>query len=229
MSMLWIAVLVVSATPTQADTSASSPPASTAATAESQAQPPRTGKELESAVRDALQQWARPGDKQLDAAGRELLGLFCEIQRDKSLAKATRDELRQKLRSRLLQISQQITKQRAQQSYQAKHASKSAPGPKSVDVAPDNKTLGQVAPAAQGGGGGLGGGQSSNAYDNLPDAGEDLVQLIQTVVAPKSWDVNGGPGTIYYWRYQRSIVARTTAEVHDQISDVLEQLNRASH
>jgi hypothetical protein len=225
MSMLWIAILVVSATPTQAGDSAGSISANVPATVNSQAEPPRTGRELESAVRDALQQWARPGDTELDAAGRELLGLFCEVQRDKSLPKATRDEIRQKLRSRLLQISQQITKHRAQESYQAKRGSKSAAGPKSVNVANDDKTLGQVAPAQPAGGGG----QSSNPYDNVADSGEDLVQLIQTVVAPKSWDVNGGSGTIYYWRYQRSIVARTTAEVHSQISDVLEQLNRASH
>ena len=223
MSMLWIAVLVVSTTPTGVGDSAATPPAKSAATADSQVLTPRTGEELESAARAALQHWARAGDKELETAGRELLGLFCEVQQDKSLPQATRDELRQKLRSRLLQLAQQITKHRAKESYQAKR------GPKSVGVAKADKVLEQQGAAAPRAAGAFGGGGQSNNPADIADAGEDLVQLIQTVVAPKSWEVNGGPGSIYYWRYQRAIVAHTTSEVHEQISDTLEQLNRASH
>ncbi|KKL21876.1 hypothetical protein LCGC14_2441080, partial [marine sediment metagenome] len=30
------------------------------------------------------------------------------------------------------------------------------------------------------------------------DHGEALVELIQQVISPATWDVNGGPGAIYY-------------------------------
>ena len=67
-------------------------------------------------------------------------------------------------------------------------------------------------------------GQNANADD-----GQQLVNLIQTVISPKSWDVNGGNASIYYWQQQHAIVVRATGDVHGQISDALEQLNRANH
>lgn len=56
------------------------------------------------------------------------------------------------------------------------------------------------------------------------DHGDDLVELIQTTIAPESWDVNGGPGTIYYFRGLRVLVIRQTSEVHGQVGDVVGQL-----
>jgi hypothetical protein len=53
-----------------------------------------------------------------------------------------------------------------------------------------------------------------------------LVDLIQRTVAPSSWDVNGGPGTIYYFRPSRALVVRQTDEVHGQLSDALQQIQR---
>ena len=67
-------------------------------------------------------------------------------------------------------------------------------------------------------------GQNANA-----DNGQQLVDLIQNTISPKSWDVNGGNCSIYYWQQQHAIVVRATGDVHGQISDTLEQLNRAGH
>ena len=61
----------------------------------------------------------------------------------------------------------------------------------------------------------------------MPDHGEQLVELIQTVIRPETWDVNGGTGTIYYWYPGRALVIRQMDEVHEEIADVLGQLRRA--
>ena len=61
----------------------------------------------------------------------------------------------------------------------------------------------------------------------MPDYGQQLVELIQTVIRPETWDVNGGPGTIYYWRPGRALVVRQMAEVHGEVGGVLGQLRRA--
>ena len=53
------------------------------------------------------------------------------------------------------------------------------------------------------------------------------MELIQRTIAPASWDVNGGPGTIQYWRPGRALVVRQTDEMHERIGDVLKQLDRA--
>jgi hypothetical protein len=53
------------------------------------------------------------------------------------------------------------------------------------------------------------------------DYGEDLAELIQATIAPASWDVNGGPGTIRYFRPLRVLVVRQTTEVHEAIGGLL--------
>ena len=70
-------------------------------------------------------------------------------------------------------------------------------------------------------GGGAFGGQANNDY------GEELVDLIQKTIAPSTWDVNGGLGSIYYWRPCRAMIIRQTGDVHDQIGGVLQQLGKA--
>jgi len=61
----------------------------------------------------------------------------------------------------------------------------------------------------------------------VDDYGDELVELIQTVVAPHSWDVQGGPGTIYYYRPLRVLVIRQTDEVHREVRDAVGQLRAA--
>jgi len=54
-----------------------------------------------------------------------------------------------------------------------------------------------------------------------PDYGPKLVELIQQTIAPDSWDVNGGPGTIMYFSPLRVLVVRQTGEVHDHLGGLL--------
>ena len=55
---------------------------------------------------------------------------------------------------------------------------------------------------------------------------EKLVQLIQSTVAPKSWAVVGGPGTIMYFPRKVALVVSQDKETHEQIGDLLAALRR---
>lgn len=59
-----------------------------------------------------------------------------------------------------------------------------------------------------------------------PDFGPALVELIQRTIAPDSWDVNGGPGTIVYYPAFHCLVVRASGEVHEAIGGVLGGLGR---
>lgn len=52
------------------------------------------------------------------------------------------------------------------------------------------------------------------------DDGQALVELIEATIAPQSWDVNGGQGTIRYWPNWHVLVVRQSDDVHEQIGGV---------
>jgi hypothetical protein len=190
--------------------------------------PPRSGPELREAVRAALRRWARPSDAEADEAARQFLALYQELQDDGRLARRQRASFLGKVRFRLVRLSDQISKRIARQKRQAESRE-----PKTVDL-PEEKaeTLAQRQGGAWGAAGpvpgmgprgpGLGGG----AYPTA-DYGQQLVDLIQRVIRPDTWDINGGHGTIFYWRPGRALVVRQTGEVHEQLGDALKQLRRA--
>lgn len=55
---------------------------------------------------------------------------------------------------------------------------------------------------------------------------QSLIDLIQTTVAPDTWQDVGGQGSISPFPTNLSLVISQTQEVHEQISDLLEQLRR---
>ncbi len=57
-------------------------------------------------------------------------------------------------------------------------------------------------------------------------AAGELISLIQDTIAPDSWDVRGGKGTIRYYPNFHVLVIRNTAEVHRQIGGTLKQLKK---
>ncbi len=198
---------------------------------------PRTGPRLRDAVRETLRRWARPSDADAPQAAAEFLKLYAEIDRDSELAAGQKEYLRGKVRSRLTDLAQQIAKRAAIERRLARG------GPANVELPDDAAVLAQrggfgggfgpgggfgggVGPGAFGGGFGMGGSILGNADD---DHGQALVDLIQKTISPASWDVNGGQGSIYYWRPGRAIVVRATDEVHGNIGDVLRQIERAGN
>lgn len=237
MSVLWVAMVALAASPGDtANSEYKSYPETAAASSVKPwgEQPPvalRTGRDLADAVRAALPRWAKPADKDADLAAHEFLLLYRELQQDSKLRPAEREQLRQKVRGRLVQLSHQISARVDRQKQVARQA------PKSVAVPKSEAVLGQVAGMGGGmpGGGGMvgglmgGGGFAGGGQQGNDDYGQDLVDLIQKTIAPTSWDVNGGLGSAYYWRQQRAIVVRAEQGVHEEISELMDQLNRMGH
>ena len=83
--------------------------------------------------------------------------------------------------------------------------------------------------AAAGGAGGLGKGLGAGpggaGNGTAPDF-ESLIDLITSTVSPKTWNQNGGPGSVAPYETNLSLVVSQTQEVHEQIADLLEQLRR---
>ena len=57
-------------------------------------------------------------------------------------------------------------------------------------------------------------------------AAGELISLIQDTIAPGSWDVRGGKGTMRYYPNFHVLVVRNTAEVHRQVGGTLKQLKK---
>jgi general secretion pathway protein D len=55
---------------------------------------------------------------------------------------------------------------------------------------------------------------------------QQLIDLIQSTIAPDTWAANGGNGTLYFYQPLNVLVVRQTAEVHEQIGGTLGQLRR---
>lgn len=238
MSPLLAVLLTLAVPPSEGADTVAPPPAATAvreavpteqAPAAEKAAPyvPRTGEKLRAATRAAMRRWAQPSYAQADAAAREFITIYGELEADDQLARSQRAYLLQRVRSRLMRLSDQITVRIGHQKRLAKSArSKSGDASeKKVDgTTPPEPTAaspGSYVPEVAKGGA-FGGGAMLPA-----DNGQQLVDLIQTVIRPDTWDINGGPGSIYYWRPGRALVIRQMGEVHDEIGGVLGQLRRA--
>jgi hypothetical protein len=94
------------------------------------------------------------------------------------------------------------------------------------------------APAGQGGAGfgvGMGGaGQNGNQggggagglQQQTQANGDALVDLIEKTIAPESWDINGGPGSIVYYGNLHALVVRQSEEGQSDVGNLLKALGR---
>ena len=64
-----------------------------------------------------MRHWAKATDQEADAAARELLGIYREIQQDTRMARSQRETLRLTVRARLDQLCTQISKRIAKEGY----------------------------------------------------------------------------------------------------------------
>jgi len=194
---------------------------------EQPAVPLRTGRDLWQATRGSLRRWAQPEDHELEMAAKELLVGFRELEADTELATSMREPLLGKVRGRLNELAHRLRVQAAVKRRLAREQ-----GRDGVDAVGERRPMAQFGMGVQQGAGmGMGmqqglGGNPFLGGQGQDDHGEQLVDLIQTTIRPSTWERAGGPGSIYYWRSQRAIVVRQMGEVHDEIGDVLQQLNR---
>ena len=68
--------------------------------------------------------------------------------------------------------------------------------------------------------------REASAFAGAPLGGSpwQLVELIQRVIDPDLWDVQGGTGTIAYFAMRRVLVVRATTDTHEKIRELLTAL-----
>lgn len=183
----------------------------------------RTPKELRDHVHKTLRAAAIESGAQREAAIRRLTGLYKELSRDTQLPLEDRLVLARTIRARLLKVKEQIVRTGHGGSLAGTRSDKAAGAavdkmPAAGNTASARSTLASAESAAAASpAAGRGGGAAA-------DDGEALVDLIEQTIAPETWDINGGPGTIRYYSTWHALVVRQTDEVHDLVRGVVEGL-----
>ena len=189
--------------------------------------PLRRYQELDRSLRDLLQWESRAATQAERAtAAHAMLRLYEEIQRDPRMAGSpTLNQYRLRLAARLRRIAQEIRKHDRPTANRSGLATDVGHGElprgqtpwqvaSSPPVSASRQGFGMSAPVRGGGGG-------------PADWGPELAALIERTIAPTFWDVQGGPGTVFYYRPQRALVVRATTEVHEDIAELLNDLRAA--
>lgn len=61
----------------------------------------------------------------------------------------------------------------------------------------------------------------------VPNNAQELIELIENVIAPGFWDTQGGPGAIRYFYPVHALVIRATSEVHEGVGGLVGGLRAA--
>ena len=171
------------------------------------------------AAHKAFARRAHADEKDAPAAAREFLVLYKELRADTRLPTADRRELLGKVRGRLVRLSQMIARVVAHRLGLA--------GQQPATVA----TIGNPAGVLAGRAGGRrdGDARRRRAQRTRCRRGSEPGRSDPDHHRPGNLDVNGGPGSIYYWRNQHVLVIRATDDVHGFVGDVIDQLQRAGN
>jgi hypothetical protein len=189
--------------------------------------------EIERDMTDALRSEARAATSAARAAAvRKMCAVYRELATDSRLEGS--DALRSykaKLWSRMTRIQRELEQRVARQSGSATgRASSEAESLTRRDVAAgltadlsySQHTLGGPGDVLEHNGGAYGGGA-------VNDHAQELIDLIQRTISPNSWDVNGGLGSMFYYRRLMALVVRATSEAHGDVGGLLEALRRAGN
>lgn len=184
---------------------------------------PRLITQMDLQISAALKREALAKDlKNRGAAIRELCELHREIVSDSRLE--THDklkELRAKIWSRLVRAKTDLKKQLAKAGKpQPTEAEEEA-----LQTATNSLAAAySLADYSVGGSGGL---VARGGAAQTEDNAQQLIELIQRTINPDSWDINGGPGSIFYYSQLQCLVIRATSEVHEGIGGVVGGLRAA--
>jgi|GEM_PF-1944593 len=190
------------------------------------AQPPEVVQALDAYVISLLQRTAKALESRSiepheEADFRALVAAAELLKADRKLLATERVRLEGLVRIRLRHASETLTRQE-QRDAKSKSAAARLP-----DV-PVTTTLAQQLPGlgagAQGVGPGFAGGIGTQQAGGTDQQAEKLIDLIQAIIAPSTWDVNGGQGVIRYWSLGHGLVIRNTSAEHEKVGDVLQQL-----
>ena len=133
-----------------------------------------------------------------------LVAFYKTLETVEGMPRSERLRMRETLRARLRQIGDQLARDRASAKKPSSSRLRSRNAAKRDSE--ESKTLG------------LGGGDQRNV--------NDLIALIETTIAPDSWQSRGGNGSISYFSTLKVLVVRQTAEVHRQVGGVLEGVRK---
>ncbi len=204
------------------DGTSSNSPNPPAARAQASTQAPaalRTPQQLREAVRAALKTAATSEGAARVEAARQLALLFDELQHDTQMVKDDRINLAGVIRSRLQKMDAEAKAAIARQQRNDPAHVAAADRPAGADG-----VLGQqLLPPGGKGAAGANGGNNSNKQ---ADYGQQLIDVIQGTIAPGSWDVNGGNGSIKFFPGLNVMVIRNTAENQEDLVDVLNALRK---
>ncbi len=140
----------------------------------------------------------------------QLVELYGQITRDERLpTSGTLEGYRVKLRSRLLSVQKRLERELRDKGIDPRTAL--SPGAWAAGAGP---TGGEESLASRGAANTAAPGSAGGA---AMDYGLLLVDLIQRTIAPEFWDVNGGPGSIVYYRTWYALVVRATPPIHRRI------------
>ncbi len=166
--------------------------------------------------------------------------IYLELEQDQNLSHDERLELHTVVRSRLQSIEKSLRAEIARDHPAAKTDAKVVQNQRPLKVRRSRSTLPSwrsklphplshlVLPCAGGNAAANRLAANGGVIGRLqpPDFGQDLVDLIHNVISPRTWDVNGGPGSVVYFRNFRALVVRAPSEVQNQVGDVLGQLRK---
>jgi len=204
-SLLIAAALVVpGSAPGTAEKTAdgqSPPPAASSDVPAEQADEALTATQLRAAVSAALKRTAASMKTSPDEAAVELLPLYTQVREHPVMAKVDRDRYGGVIRLRLKRMSRAIQERLEEGAEEQVEAS---------DASAAERDAAALAEEA-----GAPGGQA------VRDNGQQLVELIEATIAPEHWDVNGGPGTIFYYAPLRVLVVRASGTAHQRIGGVV--------
>ena len=139
-------------------------------------------------------------------------------------------DLGQQVRLRLQTVRERVERRVPDKSSLAKKSSKPATV---ADKGGDRVLAQQVPPAGAGGAQRNAAGQGAavavapNVAARPTDFGPELVELIEAVVSPATWRINGGNGVVVYYSPLHVLVVSAPDDVHAQVGGALQQLNAA--
>lgn len=192
---------------------------------------PRRYHEIENDISQALRAEAHAKTPEArTAAVRMMCDLYGELSVDPRLeASDVLKSYRAKLWSRMTRIKRELEQRLARESGGSSSWSLSEDETQSIQdaaaslasqISYSSYTLGGPSYVLAHSGAAFGGGTAN-------DHAQELIDLIQRTISPQSWDVNGGQGSMFYFRPLMALVVRATSEVHGDVGGLLEALRRA--
>ena len=189
----------------------------------------RPAHEFRRAVHDALRQQATTSGAEQEAAVHELLALYREVHASTQFSEPAQRQLTSLVHNRLQRIQRALQKDAEEPAGPDKPSVPPAqrallaqiPGIRAAQNPPAAPAAGNLpgqrnAPNQAGGAGDFNAATARNA--------QNLIELIETTIAPKSWQSAGGLGTIMYFAPSQVLVVRQTDGIHTQVGGAIQRL-----